>query len=74
MHAFEASKELALLLARAVPQNVVVHNVALSDHAGHAILRTPINKAKGVSRGLLNFARRALPVDEAMRLVVSAQA
>ncbi len=30
--------------------------------------------SEGMSRGLLNFARRALPVDEAMRLVVSAQA
>ena len=48
VHAFEASRELASLLARAVPQNVIVHNVALSDHAGHALLHTPVNNEEGV--------------------------
>lgn len=43
VHAFEPSKELAQLLARASPQNVIVHNIALSDHAGSALLRTPVD-------------------------------
>jgi FkbM family methyltransferase len=43
VHAFEPSGELANLLARAVPRNVTVHNLALSDRSGFATLRTPLD-------------------------------
>ncbi|HEX5210693.1 MAG TPA: FkbM family methyltransferase [Pseudolabrys sp.] len=41
VHAFEPSKSMADMLRRTAPRNVVVHETALSDHAGEAALRTP---------------------------------
>jgi FkbM family methyltransferase len=54
VHAFEPSDELATLLARVVPSNVTVHNLALSDRSGFATLRTPID-SKRKSFGLASL-------------------
>jgi FkbM family methyltransferase len=54
VHAFEPSGELANLLARAVPPNVTVHNLALSDRSGFATLRTPLD-SKRKSFGLASL-------------------
>jgi FkbM family methyltransferase len=43
VHAFEPSKTIADILRRTTPQNVVVHEMALSDSDGDAELRIPRN-------------------------------
>ena len=48
VHAFEPSKELAQLLRRTVPSNVIVHETALSCRAGTASLKTPVVDGKRV--------------------------
>ncbi len=42
VHAFEPDQALAEHIAKALPSNVVVHQVALSDHEGQAELLTPV--------------------------------
>lgn len=42
VHAFEPNKELAKILRRTLPLNVIVHETALSDCTGTALLRTPV--------------------------------
>ena len=41
VHAFEPNKELAQLLRRTLPLNVIVHEQALSNRTGSGTLRTP---------------------------------
>jgi FkbM family methyltransferase len=48
VHAFEPSKELARLLRRTVPSNVVVHEIALSCRGGTASLKTPVVDGKRI--------------------------
>jgi FkbM family methyltransferase len=45
-HAFEPIPELAERLKADFPEKVVVHNIALSDEAGEAVLRIPQNTAQ----------------------------
>lgn len=48
VHAFEPSKELARLLRRTLPSNVIVHETALSCRAGTELLKTPVVDGKRV--------------------------
>ena len=58
VHAFEPSKELALILRRTLPRNVTVHETALSDRAGRALLRTPVVDGKRIF-GLASLEQHA---------------
>jgi FkbM family methyltransferase len=46
VHAFEPTREMAALLRRTSPRNVVVHEVALSDKVGSGELHLPIIKGE----------------------------
>jgi FkbM family methyltransferase len=55
VHAFEPGREMAALLRRTVPANVVLHEVALSDKDGDADLMIPEGKGgPGFSTASLN--------------------
>ena len=58
VHAFEPSKELALILRCTLPRNVTVHETALSDRAGRALLRTPVVDGKRIF-GLASLEQHA---------------
>ena len=48
VHAFEPNRELAQLLRRTLPPNVIVHELALSSRSGTATLRTPVVNGRPV--------------------------
>ena len=48
VHAFEPNKELAQLLRRTLPRNVIVHEQALSSRTGCGTLRTPVVNGRPV--------------------------
>ena len=48
VHAFEPNRELARLLRRTLPRNVIVHEQALSSRTGAGTLRTPVVNGRPV--------------------------
>ena len=48
VHAFEPDALIATTLQKAVPGNVTVHSIALSDHAGVGTFRVPIYRGRAV--------------------------
>jgi FkbM family methyltransferase len=48
VHAFEPNRELAQLLRRTLPRNVIVHEQALSSRTGSGTLRTPVVNGRPV--------------------------
>jgi FkbM family methyltransferase len=48
VHAFEPNRELAQLLRRTLPGNVIVHEQALSSRTGAGTLRTPVVNGRPV--------------------------
>jgi FkbM family methyltransferase len=48
VHAFEPNRELAQLLRRTLPRNVIVHEQALSSRTGCGTLRTPVVNGRPV--------------------------
>jgi FkbM family methyltransferase len=69
VHAFEPNRELAQLLRRTLPRNVIVHEQALSSRTGCGTLRTPIVNGRRVF-GLASLEKHAAyPADqEAVRV------
>jgi FkbM family methyltransferase len=62
VHAFEPIAELADFLSRTCPPNVTVHDLALSDHAGTAELKIPLDHGRR-AYGLATLEARP-PADE----------
>lgn len=49
VHAFEPLAELAATLRKVAPANVMVHEIALSNHAGTARFGVPVHEGKSLS-------------------------
>lgn len=72
VHAFEPFAELAAALRKVAPANVVVHELALSDHAGTARFGIPVHGGKLLTTRASLEAQANVGFEEVMREVTLA--